>query len=187
MIEYAGSGHLEPVALLPLAQARKHRVHVLEAPAHVLLPGLLAQQQVLLGHVEQARANLDEAINANRDCVRANVMLGDLEAAAGNPAAALSAWRSQTFRWESFSQTADLVRHLVGGVLMGLGGVMALVLVGAIAGPAAWIRRCMRSMWSSARPTAAGAPCEAPVALTAGPLPAEPGDVLINLGAAVPA
>jgi DNA polymerase III subunit chi len=32
----------------------------------------------------------------------------------------------------------------------------------------------------------AGAPCETPVALTAGPLPAEPGDVLINLGAAVP-
>jgi DNA polymerase III subunit chi len=35
--------------------------------------------------------------------------------------------------------------------------------------------------------TAAGAPIEAPVALTTGPLPAEPGDVLINLGAAVPA
>jgi DNA polymerase-3 subunit chi len=34
---------------------------------------------------------------------------------------------------------------------------------------------------------AAGAPCEAPVALTAGPLPADPGDVLINLGTAVPA
>jgi lipopolysaccharide assembly protein B len=54
----------------------------------------LAQQQVLLGHIEQARANLEEAINANRDCVRANVMLGDLEAAAGNPAAALTAWRA---------------------------------------------------------------------------------------------
>ena len=33
---------------------------------------------------------------------------------------------------------------------------------------------------------AVGATCEAPVALTSGPLPAEPGDVLINLGAAVP-
>jgi DNA polymerase-3 subunit chi len=33
---------------------------------------------------------------------------------------------------------------------------------------------------------AEGAPCEAPVALTAGPLPAEPGDVLINLGSVVP-
>lgn len=33
----------------------------------------------------------------------------------------------------------------------------------------------------------AGAKIEAPVALTNGPLPAEPGDVLINLGATVPA
>jgi lipopolysaccharide biosynthesis regulator YciM len=54
----------------------------------------LAQQQILLGHAEHARANLDLAINANRDCVRANVMLGDLEATASNPAAALTAWRA---------------------------------------------------------------------------------------------
>jgi DNA polymerase III subunit chi len=33
---------------------------------------------------------------------------------------------------------------------------------------------------------AAGAPCEAPVALTTGPLPADSGDVLVNLGSAVP-
>ena len=39
---------------------------------------------------------------------------------------AFSAWRSGTFRWEGFTQTADLARHLVGGVLMGVGGVMAL-------------------------------------------------------------
>ena len=39
---------------------------------------------------------------------------------------ALSAWRSGTFRWEGFTRTADLARHLVGGVLMGVGGVMAL-------------------------------------------------------------
>jgi DNA polymerase-3 subunit chi len=32
-----------------------------------------------------------------------------------------------------------------------------------------------------------GIPCEAPVALTSGPLPANPGDVLINLGGTVPA
>ena len=35
--------------------------------------------------------------------------------------------------------------------------------------------------------TAAGAACEAPVALTTGPLPAEHADVLINLGGTVPA
>ncbi|MBD8051188.1 YeeE/YedE family protein [Limnohabitans radicicola] len=40
--------------------------------------------------------------------------------------AALSAWRSGSFRWEGFTQPQDLVRHLVGGVLMGVGGVMAL-------------------------------------------------------------
>ena len=34
--------------------------------------------------------------------------------------------------------------------------------------------------------TAEGARCEAPVALTTGPLPADHGDVLINLGNAVP-
>jgi lipopolysaccharide assembly protein B len=54
----------------------------------------MAQQQALLGHVEDARANLEEALNANRECVRANVMLGDLETAAGNPAAALNVWRA---------------------------------------------------------------------------------------------
>jgi uncharacterized membrane protein YedE/YeeE len=40
--------------------------------------------------------------------------------------ASLSAWRSHTFRWESFSQTADLVRHVLGGLLMGAGGVLAV-------------------------------------------------------------
>ncbi len=39
---------------------------------------------------------------------------------------ACSAWREGTFRWEGFTQTADLVRHLLGGVLMGVGGVMAM-------------------------------------------------------------
>lgn len=31
-----------------------------------------------------------------------------------------------TFRWEGFTQTADLALHLLGGTLMGIGGVMAL-------------------------------------------------------------
>ena len=30
------------------------------------------------------------------------------------------------FRWEGFRQTDDLVRHLLGAVLMGVGGVTAL-------------------------------------------------------------
>jgi lipopolysaccharide biosynthesis regulator YciM len=54
----------------------------------------LAQQQILLGHNEQTRTTLSDALNANRACVRANVMLGDLEASAGDPAKALAAWRT---------------------------------------------------------------------------------------------
>lgn len=40
--------------------------------------------------------------------------------------AAASAWRGREFRWEGFSDTADLVRHMTGGLLMGFGGVTAL-------------------------------------------------------------
>jgi lipopolysaccharide biosynthesis regulator YciM len=54
----------------------------------------LAQQHILLGHVEEGSIHLAKALSANRDCVRANVMLGDIEAAAGNPQAALAVWRA---------------------------------------------------------------------------------------------
>jgi uncharacterized membrane protein YedE/YeeE len=40
--------------------------------------------------------------------------------------AAGSAWQSQTFRWESFANPRDLGQHLLGGVLMGVGGVTAM-------------------------------------------------------------
>jgi hypothetical protein len=33
---------------------------------------------------------------------------------------------SRTFRWESFRDAADVGRHVVGGVLMGFGGIVAL-------------------------------------------------------------
>jgi uncharacterized membrane protein YedE/YeeE len=33
---------------------------------------------------------------------------------------------SRTFRWESFRDAADMGRHVVGGVLMGFGGIVAL-------------------------------------------------------------
>jgi len=33
---------------------------------------------------------------------------------------------SGTFRWESFSQRDDLVRHVLGGALMGAGGVIGM-------------------------------------------------------------
>lgn len=40
--------------------------------------------------------------------------------------AALGAWRQREFRWEGFTRTSDLARHLVGAVLMGIGGVTAM-------------------------------------------------------------
>jgi uncharacterized protein len=39
---------------------------------------------------------------------------------------AISAYTSRSFRWESFSSAEDMANHLVGGVLMGVGGVTAL-------------------------------------------------------------
>ena len=40
--------------------------------------------------------------------------------------AAWSAWRAAEFRWEGFTRTSDLSRHLVGAFLMGVGGVSAM-------------------------------------------------------------
>jgi uncharacterized membrane protein YedE/YeeE len=40
--------------------------------------------------------------------------------------ACLSALQQGSFRWEGFTDRADLVRHLVGGTLMGTGGVLAM-------------------------------------------------------------
>ena len=40
--------------------------------------------------------------------------------------AGLSALQQGSFRWEGFTHRADLVRHLVGGALMGTGGVLAM-------------------------------------------------------------
>lgn len=40
--------------------------------------------------------------------------------------AAVWAWREKGFRWEGFGRVDDLALHLVGGVLMGVGGVTAL-------------------------------------------------------------
>ena len=40
--------------------------------------------------------------------------------------AVLAAWRGAEFRWEGFTRTSDLARHLIGAVLMGIGGVSAM-------------------------------------------------------------
>jgi uncharacterized membrane protein YedE/YeeE len=38
----------------------------------------------------------------------------------------LSAWRHDQLRWEGFTRTSDLSRHLLGAALMGFGGVCAM-------------------------------------------------------------
>ncbi len=48
---------------------------------------LIAQQQ------DAARVQLDLALDANKNCVRANILLGDLEASNGAHQAAISAWK----------------------------------------------------------------------------------------------
>ena len=40
--------------------------------------------------------------------------------------AGLAAWRSNQWRWEGFTRTSDLARHLIGAMLMGMGGVSAM-------------------------------------------------------------
>ena len=82
--------------------------------------------------------------------------------------AAWAAWRAGQFRWEGFTQTSDLARHLLGGAMMGFGGVCAmgcsfgqgltglstlnwgslLAVAAMVAGAAAWvIRRGNQSGW----------------------------------------
>ncbi len=55
--------------------------------------------QALLGNDrETARKHLDEALDANKNCVRANVMLGEMEALAGNHEAAIAIWKRIEFQ-----------------------------------------------------------------------------------------
>ena len=53
----------------------------------------LANYAYLHDQIDAAREHLIEALDANRDCVRANVLLGDIEVSQGNHAAAIAVWR----------------------------------------------------------------------------------------------
>ncbi len=53
----------------------------------------LANQAWLNDQIEVARSYLSEALSANRDCIRANVLLGDIAASRQEHAAAVAAWR----------------------------------------------------------------------------------------------
>ena len=54
----------------------------------------LAMNAMLRQDTEAARQHLDQALAKNRKSVRASTLLGDLEAQAGNDAAAVEAWRT---------------------------------------------------------------------------------------------
>ena len=54
----------------------------------------LAQQDLTHARYDAARARVGEALAANRKCARASLLLGDVEAATGNPAQAIEAWKN---------------------------------------------------------------------------------------------
>jgi lipopolysaccharide biosynthesis regulator YciM len=53
----------------------------------------VAQAEMHHGRRDTARRMLDEALRSNRKCVRAYILLGDVEMADGNPEGAISAWK----------------------------------------------------------------------------------------------
>lgn len=57
-----------------------------------------AVQTLLSNDRETARQHLDDALDANKNCVRANVMLGEMEALAGNHETAISIWKRIEFQ-----------------------------------------------------------------------------------------
>ena len=58
----------------------------------------MAVKSKLANDTHTARFELDQALNANKNCVRANVLLGDLEAESGNHMAAISSWKRIEFQ-----------------------------------------------------------------------------------------
>ena len=58
----------------------------------------MAVKSKLANDTHSARFELDLALNANKNCVRANVLLGDLEAESGEHKAAISTWKRIEFQ-----------------------------------------------------------------------------------------
>jgi lipopolysaccharide biosynthesis regulator YciM len=58
----------------------------------------MAVKSKLANDTHSARFELDLALSANKNCVRANVLLGDLEAEAGEHKAAISTWKRIEFQ-----------------------------------------------------------------------------------------
>jgi lipopolysaccharide assembly protein B len=58
----------------------------------------LAMNDIIAQKQDAARNHLHEALDANKNCVRANVLLGDLEASTGADQAAISHWKRIEFQ-----------------------------------------------------------------------------------------
>lgn len=58
----------------------------------------LAIKSKLANDTHTARFELDQALGANKNCVRANVLLGDIEAESNNHKAAISVWKRIEFQ-----------------------------------------------------------------------------------------
>jgi lipopolysaccharide biosynthesis regulator YciM len=58
----------------------------------------MAVKSKLANDTHTARFELDQALNANKNCVRANVLLGDIEAEANDYKAAISVWKRIEFQ-----------------------------------------------------------------------------------------
>lgn len=58
----------------------------------------MALNSKLANDTHTARYELEQALGANKNCARANVMLGDMEAEAGEHQAAISAWKRIEFQ-----------------------------------------------------------------------------------------
>jgi lipopolysaccharide biosynthesis regulator YciM len=58
----------------------------------------MAVKSILANDTHTARFELEQALNANKNCVRANVLLGDLEAEAIDHKAAISTWKRIEFQ-----------------------------------------------------------------------------------------
>jgi lipopolysaccharide biosynthesis regulator YciM len=58
----------------------------------------MAVKSQLANDTHSARFELEQALNANKNCVRANVLLGDLEAEVNAHSAAISAWKRIEFQ-----------------------------------------------------------------------------------------
>jgi lipopolysaccharide assembly protein B len=62
----------------------------------------LAMNALINQQPDEARAQLANALDANKNCIRANVLLGDLDAEAGQHASAISHWKRIEFQQPEF-------------------------------------------------------------------------------------